>query len=94
MSAKFMSIAAALVLASAGAAAAQDAMSTNTMGSSAMAPMMSDDDLAKCLEQARAITFPEVAMAAEQACHSLQNGEEVMGGDAMGGGAMSSSNPM
>lgn len=66
------------------AAAAQEAM-----GGDAMSPMMmSDEDLQMCLEQAGAITFPGVAMAAEQACHQMHNGEDAMGGDAMSGEAM------
>ena len=77
---KTASLSAALVLAlfAAGPTLAQDAMSTD-----AMAPMMSDDDLKTCLDQAMAITFPDVAMVAEEACHNLHNGQGAMGGDAM-----------
>lgn len=76
-----LSAAFALVLLAAGGASAQDAMG-------AMAPMMSDDDLSKCVEQAKAITFPDVAMVAEHACHNIHNGHDAMGGEAMGGDAL------
>jgi hypothetical protein len=76
-----LSAAFALVLLAAGGASAQDAMG-------AMTPMMSDDDLSNCVEQAKAITFPDVAMVAEQACHNIHNGHDAMGGEAMGGNAM------
>lgn len=82
-----------LVLMLSAGAQAQDTMATDNMmadgmASDAVAPMMSDDELALCLEQAQAITFTEVAAAAEQACHDLHNGHDAMGGDAMGGDAM------
>ncbi len=64
---------------------AQDAMATDAMASDPMA-MMSDDDLAQCLVQAGAITFPEVMKIATDACHGLHDGH--MGGDAMAGDAM------
>lgn len=82
-------LAAALILMPAGSAQAQDAMSTDNMmadgmAMDAMAPMMSDADLTLCLDQAGAISFPEVAMAAEQACHDLHDGHgSMMAGDAM-----------
>jgi len=84
---------AVLLIAFAGYAQAQDAMggdpmmegnmAVESMAMDAMAPMMSEDDLAHCLEQARAITFPDVAMVAEKACHNMHNGDDAMGGDAM-----------
>ncbi|MBO9587202.1 hypothetical protein [Devosia sp.] len=92
MSVKTTSLSAALVLAlfMGGSVLAQDAMApaTDGMAMDAMAPMMSDDDLAKCVEQAKAISFPDVAMVAEQACHNIHNGHDAMGSDAMGGAAM------
>ncbi len=75
-------------------AIAQDAMSSDAMGGEAM---MSEGELAQCLEQAAAITFPQVAAAAEQACHDVHNtamGGDAMGGDAMGGDAMKSDSAM
>jgi hypothetical protein len=68
---------------------AQDAMSSDAMGGGAM---MSEDELTQCLEQAAAITFPQVAAVAEQACHDVHNA--AMGGDAMGGDAMKSDSAM
>ena len=72
-----------------------DAMSTDAMATDAMAPaggammagdaMMSDDELTLCLEQAGAISFPQVMEAASAACHDLHNG---MTGDAMAADAM------
>ena len=76
-----LSAALALALFSAGGAMAEDAMSP-------MAPMMSDADLTMCVTQAKAITFPEVAMVAEAACQTLHNGHDAMGGTPMGGDAM------
>ena len=72
-------------------AMAPDAMATDAMAPMAtdsMAPMMSDDDLKMCVEQSMAITFPDVAMVAEAACHDLHNGHMPMAGDAMAGDAM------
>lgn len=66
-------------------AMATDAMATDAMATDAMAPMMSDDDLKLCLEQAGMITFPTVMQAAADACHGMHNG---MMGDAMGTDAM------
>ncbi|UYO01098.1 MAG: pentapeptide MXKDX repeat protein [Devosia sp.] len=98
-----LSAATALALAFATGVQAQDAMATDAMGGDAMetdsmatdsmamdamAPMMSDDELTLCLEQAAAITFPAVAEVAAQACHDVHNGHDAMGGDAMGGDAM------
>lgn len=98
-----LTAAALLALLAPGAGMAQDAMAGDSMAGDAMAgdamaPMMSDEELATCLEQAGAIIFPEVAAAAEHACHDLHNGEtiegdsmmssEPMAGDAMGGDAM------
>ncbi len=77
---------------------AQDAMESDSMAIDAMSPMtMSEENLALCLEEAAALSFPEVAMAAERACHALHNGEMMhdemtstpMGGDAMEGDSMS-----
>lgn len=88
MSTKLFAISAlSVLLLSLGAAAqAQDAMSPepmmDSMAGDAMS-MMSDEDLAMCLEQAKSITFSEVAMVAEKACHDLHNGHDAMGGDAM-----------
>ena len=62
---------------------AQDAMSTDGMAMDAMAPMMSDEDLALCVQQAKAITFPEVAMVAEMAWNNLHKGHGAMSGDSM-----------
>jgi hypothetical protein len=62
---------------------AQDAMSTDGMAMDAMAPMMSDEDLALCVQQAKAITFLEVAMVAEMACNNLHMGHGAMSGDSM-----------
>jgi len=70
-------------------APATDAMAPMAPAMDAMAPMMSDADLAMCIEQATAITFPDVAMVAEQACHTMHNGHSPMAGDAMGSDAMS-----
>lgn len=71
---------------------AQDAMAGDAMASDSMAPMMSDDDLTLCIEQARAISFAHVAAIAEEACHAVHNGEpmetDAMAGDAMAGDAM------
>ena len=86
---------AAIAFTVAPAAFAQDAMSTDAMATDAMAPaggammagdaMMSDDELTLCLEQAGAISFPQVMEAASAACHDLHNG---MMGDAMASDAM------
>lgn len=73
-----ISATAGLMLIFAGTVQGQDAMAPD-----AMVPMMSDGELAQCIEQAKAITFSEVAMVAEQACHSLHNGQSAMGGGAM-----------
>jgi hypothetical protein len=86
-----LSAALALALFAPAPAMAQDAMGTAKMSSDgmamdAMAPMMSDEDLKVCIDQAKAITFAEVAMAAEAACHDVHNGHDAMGGDAMMGG--------
>lgn len=70
---------------------AMPALAQDAMAPAAMAPMMSEDDLKLCLEQAAAITFPEVAQVAADACHGVHNGAvgaDAMGGDAMGGDAM------
>ncbi|MBN9332897.1 hypothetical protein [Devosia sp.] len=93
-----LSVAVAMVLFAAGGAMAEEAMSSGAMGAGgmsagnmapeAMGPMMSEKDLQTCIEQAKAITFPEVAMVAEQACHALGEGKNAMGGGAMGNGAM------
>jgi pentapeptide MXKDX repeat protein len=75
-------------------AMAGDAMATDAMAGDMMA--MSDDELALCLEQAGAITFPAVMEAATAACHGVHNGMDVMGAieqlgmDAMSGDAMAS----
>ena len=61
-------------------APAADAMATDAMATDAMAPMMGDDDLKLCLEQAAMITFPAVMQVAADACHGMHNG---MMGDAM-----------
>ena len=81
MSAKTFTLTTAtcLALLLAGPAQAQDAMSTDgmagdSMAMDAMAPMMNDDELALCVDQARTITFPDVARVAEQACHNLHDG--------------------
>ena len=71
----------------AGDSMASDSMASDSMAMDSMAPMMSDDELALCIEQAQAITFAEVAAAAEHACHAVHNGEH-MGSDAMAGDAM------
>ncbi|ODT49699.1 hypothetical protein [Devosia sp. 63-57] len=86
-----LSAIAALMMLGVGAQA-EEAMSSGAMKSDgmAMAPMMSDADLAKCVEQAKAISFPDVAMVAEQACHDMHNGHGAMGGDAMGSDSMMS----
>lgn len=65
-------------------APATDAMApaTDAMApAGAMAPMMSNADLKKCLEQSAMITFPDVMKAASDACHGMHNG--AIGGDAM-----------
>jgi hypothetical protein len=90
------SIPAAVVLAalSMPGAMAQDAMSSDAMGGEAM---MSEDELTQCLEQAGAITLPQVAAVAEQGCHDVHNaamGGNAMGGDAMEGDAMKSDSAM
>lgn len=72
---------------------AQDAMAPDSMMSDGMGAMMSDEDLALCVEQAKGITFPEVAAVAEMACHSLQSGRDAMGGGAMMGGDTMSPKP-
>jgi hypothetical protein len=76
----------ALVLMAVAGANAQDAMSSDAMAGDAMAPMMSDDELAQCVDEAKAISFPAVAMVAEEACHTVHNGQDAMGGDGMMGG--------
>jgi hypothetical protein len=90
---KFASLSAVLVLTvwTAAPTIAQDAMKAGTMGadsmnSDAMAPMMSEDDLNRCLDEAMAITFSAVAKVAGEACHTLHNGQDSMGSDAMMGG--------
>lgn len=70
-------IALLLAVSAAPNAFAADAMAANAMAGDAIG-MMSDADLALCLEQAAAITFPDVMHAA--------NG--MMGGDAMATDAM------
>ena len=81
----------------AGDAMATDAMSGEMMADDMMADdmmAMSDDELALCLEQAAAITFPVVAEAAAAACHGVHDGMDVMGAiekfsmEAMSGDAM------
>lgn len=72
-----VSITAAALVGLAMPALAQDAMAPD-----AMAPMTDDADLKLCLDQAAAITFPEVAKVAADACHAVRNA--AMGGDAMG----------
>lgn len=69
-------------------AIAEDAMAKDAMAMDAMAPMMSEEDMKLCLDQAMAITFPSVAMAAEAACKALKDGHGAMGGAMMGGDAM------
>lgn len=73
-------------------AMATDAMATDAMHTDAMAPMMSDDDLKLCLEQAGMISFETVMKTAVMACQSLHDGEAaggaMMGGDAMATDAM------
>ena len=66
-------------------APAADAMATDAMAVDAMAPMMSDDDLKLCLDQAATITFPAVMQAAADACHGMHNGmmDDAMAPDAM-----------
>lgn len=83
-----LSVTLALATFISGGVYAEDAMApaSGAMATEAMAPMMSEDDLAKCVAEAKAISFTEVAMAAEQACHTLHNGGTAMGGDAMMGG--------
>ncbi|WP_421951251.1 hypothetical protein [Pelagibacterium sp.] len=66
---------------------ASDSMASDSMAMESMASMMSDDDLALCIEQARAITFAQVAATAEEACHMVHNGEN-MDADPMAGDAM------
>ena len=73
----------------AGDSMASDSMASDSMAMDSMAPMMSEEDLALCIEQAQAITFADVAAAAEEACHTVHNGE-AMGSDAMAGDAMAS----
>lgn len=94
MSVKIFSVAVTFALLAAGGVSAEDAMATNSMSGDAMAPMMSDADLAKCLDEAKMISFPDVAMVAEQACHNMHNGHDAMGGDAMGGAAMATDSKM
>ncbi len=76
----------------AGDSMASDSMASDSMAMDSMAPMMSDEDLALCIEQAQAITFAQVAATAEEACHMVHNGEHMdadpMAGDAMAGDAM------
>ncbi len=71
----------------AGDGMASDSMASDSMAMDSMASMMSDDDLALCIEQARAITFAQVAATAEEACHMVHNGEN-MDADPMAGDAM------
>lgn len=71
----------------AGDGMASDSMASDSMAMESMASMMSDDDLALCIEQAQAITFAQVAATAEQACHMVHNGEN-MDADPMAGDAM------
>lgn len=87
-----LSFAALLMVASTAPGFAQDAMATDAMAGDAMAGdamagdmVMSDEDLALCLEQVAMITFPSVLQAASDACHVAHNG---MMGSAMGGDAM------
>lgn len=69
---------AALMVAGAAPAYAQDAMAP---AMDAMAPqaMISNADLELCLTQAAAITFAEAMTAATVACNGLHEGMDVMG---------------
>ncbi|ODT65840.1 MAG: hypothetical protein ABS75_30030 [Pelagibacterium sp. SCN 63-23] len=96
MSTKFLAISAlsALLMTLGGAAQAQDAMAADpmmdSMGGDSMMATMSEEDLATCIAQAKAITFADVAMVAEKACQDLHTGHGAMGGDAMGSDSMMS----
>lgn len=80
-----LAAATALALLAPAAGLAQDAMAGD-----AMAPMISDEELATCLEEAQAISFPEVAAVAEHACHALHEGEPMEGDSMMSGDSMES----
>ena len=90
MPGKILGLAAMLALCAAGGVTAQDAMSTDAMGTMgtddmgvAGAPKISDADLATCRDEAAAISFAAVAMAARQACQALYDGQDGMGGASM-----------
>ena len=66
-----------LALSAAPAAFAEDAMApANAMGK--ITPM-NDSDFATCQQEAGALTFPAVKMAALAACDGLHKGMDVMG---------------
>lgn len=73
-----IALAAAYTLVLMPAGFAQDAMASDPMASGVVTPI-TDAQLASCLEEAGAISFPEVAYAAVAACHGLHRGMDVMG---------------